>query len=112
MIRAVVFDLDGVLVDSEPVWEQVRRGLVAERGGHWAPDAQRRIMGSCPLPCVPCRPPRLSISGRRRAGRQPRPQSLSVRPGMGCPPPRRDPGELGERPAERASARNRPAGVA
>jgi HAD superfamily hydrolase (TIGR01509 family) len=45
MIRAVVFDLDGVLVDSEPVWEQVRRGLVAERGGHWAPDAQRRIMG-------------------------------------------------------------------
>ena len=45
MIKAVVFDLDGVLVDSEPVWEQVRRALVAERGGHWAPDAQRRIMG-------------------------------------------------------------------
>ncbi len=45
MIKAVVFDLDGVLVDSEPVWEQVRRGLVAERGGHWAQDAQRRIMG-------------------------------------------------------------------
>jgi len=45
MIKAVVFDLDGVLVDSEPAWEQVRRGLVAERGGHWAPDAQRRIMG-------------------------------------------------------------------
>jgi HAD superfamily hydrolase (TIGR01509 family) len=45
MIKAVVFDLDGVLVDSEPVWETVRRGLVAEKGGHWAPDAQRRIMG-------------------------------------------------------------------
>src|SRR5215468_3436000 len=45
VIRAVVFDLDGVLVDSEPVWEQVRRGLVAERGGHWAADAQRRLMG-------------------------------------------------------------------
>ena len=45
MIKAVVFDLDGVLVDSEPVWEQVRRGLVAERGGHWVPDAQRRLMG-------------------------------------------------------------------
>ena len=45
MIAAVVFDLDGVLVDSEPVWERVRRGLVAERGGHWAPDAQRRLMG-------------------------------------------------------------------
>src|ERR1700726_549238 len=45
MIEAVVFDLDGVLIDSEPVWERVRRDLVAERGGHWAPDAQRRLMG-------------------------------------------------------------------
>ena len=45
MIEAVVFDLDGVLIDSEPVWEDVRRGLVAERGGHWRPDAQRRLMG-------------------------------------------------------------------
>ena len=45
MIEAVVFDLDGVLIDSEPVWEQVRRDLVASRGGHWAPDAQRRLMG-------------------------------------------------------------------
>jgi len=45
MIKAVVFDLDGVLIDSEPVWEQVRRGLVGERGGHWTPDAQRRLMG-------------------------------------------------------------------
>ncbi len=45
MIEAVVFDLDGVLIDSEPVWEQVRRQLVAEYGGHWAPDSQRRIMG-------------------------------------------------------------------
>jgi HAD superfamily hydrolase (TIGR01509 family) len=45
LIAAVVFDLDGVLVDSEPVWEQVRRGLVAERGGRWLPDAQRALMG-------------------------------------------------------------------
>ena len=45
MIKAVVFDLDGVLIDSEPVWERVRRDLVAERGGHWAPDAQRKLMG-------------------------------------------------------------------
>jgi HAD superfamily hydrolase (TIGR01509 family) len=45
MIRGVVFDLDGVLIDSEPVWEQVRRQVVAEHGGHWAPDAQRRLMG-------------------------------------------------------------------
>jgi HAD superfamily hydrolase (TIGR01509 family) len=45
VIEAVVFDLDGVLIDSEPVWEQVRRGLVAERGGHWASDAQTKLMG-------------------------------------------------------------------
>jgi HAD superfamily hydrolase (TIGR01509 family) len=45
MIEAVVFDLDGVLIDSEPVWERVRRGLVAERGGHWAADAQQKLMG-------------------------------------------------------------------
>jgi len=45
VIKAVVFDLDGVLIDSEPVWEQVRRGLVTERGGHWPADAQRRLMG-------------------------------------------------------------------
>ena len=45
MIDAVVFDMDGVLVDSEPVWEEVRRAVVAEHGGRWAPDAQQRLMG-------------------------------------------------------------------
>jgi HAD superfamily hydrolase (TIGR01509 family) len=45
MIEAVVFDLDGVIVDSEPVWEQVRRQLVAEHGGQWLPEAQQRLMG-------------------------------------------------------------------
>jgi HAD superfamily hydrolase (TIGR01509 family) len=45
VIEAVVFDLDGVLIDSEPVWERVRRALVAELSGQWAPDAQRRLMG-------------------------------------------------------------------
>jgi hypothetical protein len=46
MIVAIVFDLDGVLIDSEPVWEEARRGLVAERGGRWTADAQRTIMGT------------------------------------------------------------------
>lgn len=45
MIEAVVFDLDGVLVDSEPVWEEVRREVVASHGGHWDPGTQDRLMG-------------------------------------------------------------------
>lgn len=45
MIKSVVFDLDGVLIDSEPVWEEVRRQVVADHGGRWAPDSQRRLMG-------------------------------------------------------------------
>ncbi|HYK31387.1 MAG TPA: HAD family phosphatase [Streptosporangiaceae bacterium] len=45
VINAVVFDLDGVLIDSEPVWEEVRRQVVADHGGRWPPDAQSRLMG-------------------------------------------------------------------
>jgi HAD superfamily hydrolase (TIGR01509 family) len=45
VIEAVVFDVDGVLVDSEPVWERVRRNFVATRGGRWPDDAQDRMMG-------------------------------------------------------------------
>ena len=45
MIEAVIFDVDGVLIDSEPVWEQVRRRVVAEHGGHWDADTQHRLMG-------------------------------------------------------------------
>ena len=45
MVDAVVFDLDGVLVDSEPIWEDVRRRYVADSGGRWLPDSQQRLMG-------------------------------------------------------------------
>ena len=42
---AVILDLDGVLIDSEPVWEQVRRGVVREYGGRWPHEAQGLLMG-------------------------------------------------------------------
>ena len=44
-IEAVVFDLDGVIIDTEEVWEEVRRGYVAEHGREFLPDSQARMMG-------------------------------------------------------------------
>lgn len=42
---AIVFDLDGVLVDSERVWDEVRQGVVADRGGRWPADATTAMQG-------------------------------------------------------------------
>jgi HAD superfamily hydrolase (TIGR01509 family) len=40
-----VFDLDGVLLDSEQVWNEAKQELVREQGGRWREDAPRRMMG-------------------------------------------------------------------
>jgi HAD superfamily hydrolase (TIGR01509 family) len=42
---AVIFDLDGVLLDSEQVWNEAKEQLVKERGGRWSEEAPRRMMG-------------------------------------------------------------------
>jgi HAD superfamily hydrolase (TIGR01509 family) len=44
-VEAVVFDLDGVIVDSEHVWDEVREALALERGGRWHEHAQADMMG-------------------------------------------------------------------
>jgi HAD superfamily hydrolase (TIGR01509 family) len=44
-IQAVIFDLDGVLIDSEAVWDEVRERFAKENGGRWREEAQRDMMG-------------------------------------------------------------------
>jgi HAD superfamily hydrolase (TIGR01509 family) len=49
VIEAVIFDLDGVLLDSEQVWDEAREQLAKERGGRWHENAQRDMMGMSSL---------------------------------------------------------------
>jgi HAD superfamily hydrolase (TIGR01509 family) len=43
--EAVVFDLDGILIESEELWAGVREQLAHERGGRYGPEEQRAMMG-------------------------------------------------------------------
>jgi HAD superfamily hydrolase (TIGR01509 family) len=45
VIDAVLFDLDGILLDSEEVWDEVRERYVRERGGRYDAEVQRAMMG-------------------------------------------------------------------
>jgi HAD superfamily hydrolase (TIGR01509 family) len=49
VIDAVVFDLDGVLIESEQVWDAAREQLTGELGGRWHDRAQRDMMGMSSL---------------------------------------------------------------
>jgi HAD superfamily hydrolase (TIGR01509 family) len=42
---AVIFDLDGVLTDSEQLWNQAKQDLVLSAGGRWRDDAPHAMMG-------------------------------------------------------------------
>jgi HAD superfamily hydrolase (TIGR01509 family) len=44
-VEAVVFDLDGVLVDTDHIWHEVREGLARERGGRWTDHSEADMMG-------------------------------------------------------------------
>jgi HAD superfamily hydrolase (TIGR01509 family) len=44
-VAAVVFDLDGVLLDSESQWDAARRAIVARTGGRWREGATAEMMG-------------------------------------------------------------------
>jgi HAD superfamily hydrolase (TIGR01509 family) len=45
VISAVIFDLDGVLIESESVWNEARRVVALEHGGRWSDGAPRAMMG-------------------------------------------------------------------
>jgi HAD superfamily hydrolase (TIGR01509 family) len=45
MADAVIFDLDGVLLDSEQLWNEAKEDLVRAAGGRWREEAPRAMMG-------------------------------------------------------------------
>src|SRR5262249_60257354 len=107
MIDAVIFDLDGVLIDSEGVWSAAREQLVRERGGSWHPEAVREMMGmSSPewsrdihdqlgVAMAPARIARERVRRPRAADPQRLPLPAAAR-------------QTGQQPAERGTAGARP----
>lgn len=61
--RSVVFDMDGVIVDSESVWTAVRKEIVNDWGGSWPPEADTAMMGMNPLAWSTYMKERLGLSG-------------------------------------------------
>jgi HAD superfamily hydrolase (TIGR01509 family) len=77
-VDAVIFDLDGVLIDSEGLWNEARMEITSETGGRWRDEAQRAMMGMSSLEWsrymhedlgVPIQPEQLSEMVVSRLGR-------------------------------------------
>jgi HAD superfamily hydrolase (TIGR01509 family) len=70
-VSAVIFDLDGVLLESEQVWTAVKREFSLERGGVWTPEAEQDMLGMSSTEwsrymrdelALPLKPPEISAS--------------------------------------------------
>jgi HAD superfamily hydrolase (TIGR01509 family) len=88
-IAAVVFDLDGVLLDSESVWVEMKRAFTEESGGHWKQSAQWDMLGMSSIEWsqymhdelgVPVAPERISEEVAARVARRYR-EHLPLLPG-------------------------------
>jgi HAD superfamily hydrolase (TIGR01509 family) len=44
-LDAVLFDMDGLLVDTEPLWFESERTVMTRLGGRWAPEDQHKMLG-------------------------------------------------------------------
>jgi len=45
-LKAIIFDMDGVIVDSEPLHFELERGLLEELGGHISPEEHNNFVGT------------------------------------------------------------------
>jgi HAD superfamily hydrolase (TIGR01509 family) len=44
-LQAVLFDMDGLLVDTEPLWFEVEHAIMSKLGGDWTEQDQRTLIG-------------------------------------------------------------------
>jgi HAD superfamily hydrolase (TIGR01509 family) len=49
VIEAVIFDLDGVVIQTEEIWDEVREAYATEQGARYDAEAQRAMMGMSSL---------------------------------------------------------------